>query len=100
MEYSTDRRKEAQNRVYPPNSASETESMSSWIQRQSSSHQAQLAATALLSGLAVAGTIFGVQAIRRKVAIEDLKASIPNVDEKHRANAVRFGIHPVYVCQV
>lgn len=59
--------------------------MSSWLQRQASSHQAQIAGTAVLSGLAVACTIFGVQAIRRKVAIEDLKASIPNVDEDHHA---------------
>ncbi|MCJ1309918.1 hypothetical protein MMC25_003579 [Agyrium rufum] len=59
------------------------ESMSEWIQRQASSHSVQLAATAVASGLLVAGTIFGVQAVRRQVAVEDLKASIPNIDEGH-----------------
>lgn len=36
----------------------------------------------------VASTIFGVQALRRKVAIEELKSSIPNVDEEHEAETV------------
>lgn len=62
--------------------------MSSWIQRQASSHQVQLAATAVISAAAVAGAIFGAQAIRRKVAIEKLKASIPKVDEDHRLQKV------------
>lgn len=62
--------------------------MSSWLERQASSHQVQLAATALLSAAAVAGAIFGTQSIRRKVAIEELKASIPKVDEDHRLQKV------------
>ena len=69
---------------------SEPKKMSSWLQRQTSSHQAQIAATAMLSGLAVAGAIFGVQAIRRQIAVDDLKASIPNVDEEHDAETVCF----------
>lgn len=60
--------------------------MSSWIQRQISSHR--IAATAVVTGVAVAGTIFGAQAIRRKVAVEDLKSSIPDVDEKHHTERV------------
>ena len=64
------------------------ETMSSWLQRQASSHQTQLAATALLSGALVAGTIYGFQSLRRSVAVEELKASIPNIDEHHHADRV------------
>ncbi len=64
--------------------------MSSWLQRQASSHNAQLVGTALLSGVAVAGAMFGIQALRRQIAIEDLKASIPGSDEKENSNRVRF----------
>lgn len=65
------------------------DTMSSWIERQFSSHQAQLAATALISGVTVAGLIYGGQAIRRRVAVEQLKASIPPIDEEHQAQRVR-----------
>ncbi|KAL8704114.1 MAG: hypothetical protein Q9201_002728 [Fulgogasparrea decipioides] len=61
------------------------DSMSSWFERQLSSHQVQLAATALVSGITVAGLIYGGQAIRRRVAVEQLKASIPPLDEEHQA---------------
>jgi hypothetical protein len=64
--------------------------MSSWLQRQASSHNAQLVGTALLSGVAVTGAMFGIQALRRQIAIEDLKASIPGSDEKENSNGVRF----------
>ncbi|KAL8767165.1 MAG: hypothetical protein Q9209_006256 [Squamulea sp. 1 TL-2023] len=63
----------------------EEKNMSSWFERQLSSHQFQLAATALVSGITVAGLIYGGQAIRRKVAVEDLKASIPPESEEHQA---------------
>ncbi|KAL8738726.1 MAG: hypothetical protein Q9181_000548 [Wetmoreana brouardii] len=59
--------------------------MSSWFERQLSSHQVQLAATALVSGITVAGLIYGGQAIRRRVAVEQLKASIPSLDDEHQA---------------
>ncbi|OJJ48342.1 hypothetical protein ASPZODRAFT_130332 [Penicilliopsis zonata CBS 506.65] len=59
--------------------------MSSWIQRQAGSHQTQLVATAVLSGVAVAGTIFGYQALKRKEALKDLKASIPIINDQHHA---------------
>lgn len=62
--------------------------MSSWIQRHAGSQQTQLAATAVLSGAAVAGAIFGYQALKRKEAVKELKASIPNIDEKHIAAKV------------
>ncbi|KAL9028847.1 MAG: hypothetical protein Q9196_002834 [Gyalolechia fulgens] len=64
---------------------SKSPNMSSWFERQLSSHQVQLAATALVSGITVAGLIYGGQAIRRKVAVEELKASIPPLDAEHQA---------------
>lgn len=67
----------------------QAETMSSWLQRQASSHNAQLLGTALLSGAAVAGAIFGVQALRRQIAVEDLKASIPGFSEKDHVDGVR-----------
>ncbi|RDW72494.1 tRNA threonylcarbamoyladenosine dehydratase [Aspergillus mulundensis] len=62
--------------------------MASWIQRQNGSHQAQLAATAVLSGAAVAGAILGLQKFRRREAVKRLKASIPAIDERHRAESL------------
>ena len=64
------------------------ETMASWLDRQFASHRVQLAATAVLSGAAVAATIYGAQAIRRKERVEELKASIPELDEKHHAEMV------------
>lgn len=67
--------------------------MSSWLQRQASSHAVQLAAAAALSGAVVAGTIFGVQHVQRKHAVQDLKASIPAADEEHDVqDLTEFGI--------
>ncbi|KAG7009387.1 hypothetical protein G7Y79_00002g005020 [Physcia stellaris] len=65
--------------------------MSSWLERQASNHQVQLAATAVLSGIAVAGIIYGTQTARRKVAVDELKASIPELSESHHAQAVCGG---------
>ena len=62
--------------------------MSSWFERQFSFHQFQLATTAVVSGITVAGLIYGGQAIRRRVAVEDLKASIPPLDEEHHSQRV------------
>ncbi|KAL1860081.1 hypothetical protein Plec18167_004186 [Paecilomyces lecythidis] len=59
--------------------------MSSWLQRQLGSQHNQLAATAVLSGAAVAGTILGYQALKRREAVEELKSSIPPINEQHRA---------------
>ncbi|KAL3471007.1 hypothetical protein BJX99DRAFT_238306 [Aspergillus californicus] len=59
--------------------------MASWIQRQNNSHQVQLAATAVLSGAVVAGAILGIQKFRRREAVSRLKASIPDINEKHHA---------------
>ncbi|KAL4961791.1 tRNA threonylcarbamoyladenosine dehydratase [Aspergillus stella-maris] len=66
--------------------------MASWIQRQSHSHQTQLAATAVISGAAVAGAIFGLQKFRRREAVKKLKASIPEINDQHHAeNLNEFG---------
>ena len=62
--------------------------MSSWVEKQLSSHRLQLVATAILSGVAVTGLIFGSQAIRRQVVIDELKETIPNMDEEHDAEKV------------
>ena len=64
------------------------ETMASWFERQASSHQVQLAAVAILSGAAVAGTIYGTQAIRREKRVTELKASIPELSESHHAEMV------------
>ena len=62
--------------------------MSSWIQQHASSHKTQLAATAVLSGAAVAGAIFGYQALKRQEAVRELKESIPDVNEPHSIEKV------------
>lgn len=64
--------------------------MSSWLQRQAGAQTSQLATTAVLSGAAVASAIFGYQAYRRKEAVHDLKASIPDLDEEHHAEKVQL----------
>lgn len=64
--------------------------MTSWLERQASSHHVQLAAAAVLSGVTVAGLIYGTQAVRRKEAVQELKASIPELDETHHADMVRL----------
>ena len=64
--------------------------MTAWIERQAANHHVQLAATAVISGLAVAGIIYGTQAARRKVAVDDLKASIPQVNENYHAQKVCY----------
>ncbi|EEP78854.1 conserved hypothetical protein [Uncinocarpus reesii 1704] len=69
--------------------------MASWVQRQSNSNYAQLAGAALLSGTAVAAGILGYQAVKRKAAVEQLKRSIPELDETNRALKLsEFGIVP------
>lgn len=62
--------------------------MSSWFQNHANSHQSQLAATAVISGAAVASAIFGYQTLRRGKAIDNLKASIPDINDRHQAEKV------------
>ena len=54
--------------------------MSAWLQQQASSHRVQLGTVAIASGLAVAGSIWTVQQIQRRLAVEELKSKIPNND--------------------
>lgn len=62
--------------------------MAAWLER----HQhGQLIATALISGAVVAGTIFGVQHAQRREKIDELKASIPELSEDHKAQIVSVG---------
>lgn len=86
MEKTRTTRKRPRNNT--PNQERGPETMSSWLERQASSHHVQLAATALFSGVAVAGLIYGSQAMRRKNAIDELKASIPELSESHQADVV------------
>lgn len=70
--------------------------MTSWLEKQAGSHKVQLAATAVLSGAAVAAGILGFQAMRRHDAVEKLKASIPEIDERHHAEKVRAADTRIY----
>ncbi|KAL8744354.1 MAG: hypothetical protein Q9190_003387 [Brigantiaea leucoxantha] len=65
----------------------------SWFERQLASHQVQLAATAVISGITVAGIIYGGQAIKRRVRVEELKASIPELNEQHHAEQVWLALN-------
>lgn len=66
----------------------QSETMSSWLERQTSSHSVQLAAVALASGAVVASAIFGSQALRQEKKVSKLKASIPELNENHHAEVV------------
>ncbi|KAI9779948.1 MAG: hypothetical protein M1839_007104 [Geoglossum umbratile] len=65
--------------------------MSSWLSRTASSHTAQLAATAVVSGAVVAGAILGYQHTRRKNRVRDLKNSIPDVGEDATKELTEYG---------
>jgi tRNA threonylcarbamoyladenosine dehydratase len=62
--------------------------MSHWLKSQNYSHQTQLIGAAIIGGLAAATTIYSIQAIRRHVAVEDLKASIPALSNKYQTQKV------------
>ncbi|KAI5282900.1 hypothetical protein KEM54_002498 [Ascosphaera aggregata] len=54
--------------------------MSDWVQRHAGNHSLHVAGAALISGVAVAGSILGYQHIKRKEAVRRLKKSIPKGD--------------------
>ena len=85
-----DNRRSGQRVRFAPEPDPEPERMSSWLERQASSHNAQLAFAAIASGAAVAGIIYGSQAVRRKAAVEELKASIPELSDSHHADVVGY----------
>lgn len=59
--------------------------MSSWISRATENRNAQLITTAVVSGAVVGSAILGFQKARRMYRVEELKASIPDVDADHHA---------------
>ncbi|KAF2003136.1 hypothetical protein P154DRAFT_618126 [Amniculicola lignicola CBS 123094] len=66
--------------------------MSSWISRTTSSHNAQLITTAIVSGVVVGGAILGFQQARRMYRVNELKDSIPDIGEEHHATRLtEFG---------
>ena len=56
--------------------------MSSWIDQVRASHNLQLAATAVASGVLVGGAILGLQRAKQEYRVHDLKSSIPDVDKE------------------
>jgi tRNA threonylcarbamoyladenosine dehydratase len=62
--------------------------MNSWVSRATASHHAQLITTAIVSGVVVGGAILGFQKARRMYRVEQLKESIPQVDENHHATRI------------
>jgi len=63
--------------------------MSQWLSSHNYSHQTQLIGAAIIGGLAAVTTIYSIQAIRGDVAVEDLKASKPQLTDKRKTQRVR-----------
>lgn len=62
--------------------------MSSWVERATSSHRAQLITTAVVSGVVVGASILGVQKAVRTYKVDKLKESIPEIGDEHHATRV------------
>jgi hypothetical protein len=90
--YYHDQDSEGQYEERSPSPPPPRESMSSWFSRTVSSTQAQFAATAVVSGVVVAGAILGYQHVRRQERVEDLKHSIPEIGRDHSAEKVGLDI--------
>jgi hypothetical protein len=67
---------------------------SSWIDQVRSSHNLQLAATAVASGLLVGSAILGLQKAKQEYRVSDLKSSIPDLDKDENVVQVCF----VHLC--
>jgi hypothetical protein len=63
---------------------------SSWIDQVRSSHNLQLAATAVASGLLVGSAILGLQKAKQEYRVSDLKSSIPDLDKDENVVQVCF----------
>ena len=74
--------------------------MPSWISRATESHNAQLVATAAVSGFVVGSAILGYQKARRMTRVADLKASIPDLSDDHRPSRVSTDLTLVDFCHV
>jgi hypothetical protein len=81
-------KKPAQVRDVTEEKVEEKESMASWIGRITGSREAQLAATAVVSGAVVAGAIFGYQNVRRRERVGELKADIPDLNDRSQGHSV------------
>ena len=62
--------------------------MATWFSRE----RIQLAATAVASGVVVAGAILGYQHVRRIERVEDLKRSVPDLGDGHAVDKVRCSL--------
>lgn len=60
----------------------------SWLNRTTSSTGFQFGATAIAASVFTAGALLSYQALRRNEAIEDLKASIPELGRDHLGDKV------------
>ncbi|KAF3126316.1 hypothetical protein TWF569_000586 [Orbilia oligospora] len=68
------------------------QSMGSSLSSLASSHRAQLAATALVSGLVVGGTILGYQNSKRRVRTQMLKESISHISDDEGDEAMERSV--------
>jgi hypothetical protein len=71
-------------------------SSSTWIDQVRSSHNLQLAATAVVSGLLVGSAILGLQKAKQEYRVSDLKRSIPDLDKDENVVQVCFYISEGY----
>jgi hypothetical protein len=72
---------------------------SSWIDQVRSSHNLQLAATAVASGLLVGSAILGLQKAKQEYRVSDLKSSIPDLDKDENVVQVCFVyLYGLYFC--
>ncbi|GAM84896.1 hypothetical protein ANO11243_028980 [Dothideomycetidae sp. 11243] len=66
--------------------------MASWVSDSFQSHRVQLAVTAVASGAVVASAILGFQQARKRMRVEDLKHSIPDLRDEHDVGKINsFG---------
>jgi hypothetical protein len=64
--------------------------MSSWVDQVRSSHNLQLAVTAVASGVLVGSAILGLQKAKQQYRVFDLKNSIPDLDKDESVARVCF----------
>ncbi|KAK6342995.1 hypothetical protein TWF718_008373 [Orbilia javanica] len=72
------------------------QSVGSSLSSLASSHRAQLAATALVSGLVVGGTILGYQNSKRRIKTQMLKDSISNLSDHEGEEAMERSVDLSY----
>jgi hypothetical protein len=70
---------------------------STWIDQVRSSHNLQLAATAVASGLLVGSAILGLQKAKQQYRVSDLKSSIPDLDKDENVVQVCVSLGTILV---